>query len=165
MGKEPRNVQVIVSDEGRRLYLVTDDGVIATEPEHVSITDVCVHTTNDSFNNELSVHELEMLHSALREARLENTRLANKLHACDESLEVLCGELLTANNEIVRLSVAVPVAEDEVLRKNVRTQTAKAKRFWLQKCEQLLAHEAAIEEIDECITAKNTEIARLQNEL
>ena len=67
MGKEPRNVQVIVSDESRRLYLVTDDGVIATEPEHVSNTDVRTHTTNKFFNNELSVHELESLRSALRE--------------------------------------------------------------------------------------------------
>lgn len=32
MGEEPRNVQVIISDEGRRLYLVIDDGVIAAEP-------------------------------------------------------------------------------------------------------------------------------------
>ena len=46
MGKEPRNVQVIISDEGSRLYLVADDGVIATEPKHMSNTDVCVHTTN-----------------------------------------------------------------------------------------------------------------------
>ena len=57
------------------------------------------------------------------------------------------------------------MAEVEALRKNVRTQTAKAKRFWSQKCEQLLTHEAAIEEKDECIAAKNTEIARLQTEL
>ena len=35
----------------------------------------------------------------------------------------------------------------------------------MQKCEQLLAHETGIEEKDECITAKNTEIARLQIEL
>ena len=100
MGKEPRNVQVIVSGESRRLYLVIDDGVIATEPEHVSNTDVRAHTTNEFFNNEVSVHELESLRSALREACLENTRLANELHARDESLEVLRGELLTANNEI-----------------------------------------------------------------
>ena len=73
MGKEPRNVQMIISDEGRRLYLVTDDGVIATEPEYVSNTDVRVHTTNEFFSNKLSVHELESLCSALREACLENT--------------------------------------------------------------------------------------------
>ena len=55
-------------------------------------------------------------------------------------------------------------AEVEALQKNVRTQTAKAKRFWLQKCEQPLAHEAAIEEKDERIAAKHTEIAGLQTE-
>ena len=165
MGKESRNVQVIVSGESIRLYLVTDDGVIATEPKLVSNTDVRAHTTNEFFNNKLSVHELESLRSALCEAHLENTRLANELHDRDKSLEVLHGELLTANNEIVQLSVAAPVVEVEALRKNVKTQTAKAKRFWSQKCEQLLAHEAAIEDKDECITAKNTEIARLQSEL
>ena len=74
--------------------------MIATEPEHVSNTDVRAHTTNEFFNNELSVHELELLRSALREACLKNTRLANELHARDESLEVLRGELLTTNNEI-----------------------------------------------------------------
>ena len=46
------------------------------------------------------MHELESLRSALRKARLENTQLANELHARDESLEVLRGELLTTNNEI-----------------------------------------------------------------
>ena len=127
MGKEPRNVQVIISDKGRRLYLVTDNGVIATEPEHMSNTDVHAHTTKEFFNNELSVHEFESLRSALHEVRLKITWLANELHAHNESLEVLRGELLTANNEIVRLSVAVPVVEVEVLQKNVRTQTAKAK--------------------------------------
>ena len=144
MGKEPRNVQVIVSDEGRRQHLVTDDGVIATEPKQVSNTDVCAHTTNECFNNELSVHELESLHSALREACLKNMQLANELHARDESLEVLCGKLLTTNNEIEQLSVVVPVAVVEALQKNVSTQTAKAKKYCSQKCEQLLAHEAPI---------------------
>ena len=59
MGKEPRNVQLIISDEGRRLYLVTDDGMMTAGPEHVSNTEVRAHTTNKLFNNELSVHELE----------------------------------------------------------------------------------------------------------
>ena len=73
MGKEPRNVQMIVSDEGGRLYLVNDDGMITAEPEYVSNTEVRVHATNEFFNNELSVHELESLCSALSEERLKNT--------------------------------------------------------------------------------------------
>ena len=67
MGKEPRNVQVILSDEGRRLYLVNDDGVIIVEPKHMSNTGVRTHTTtNEILNDEVSVHELKSLCSALR---------------------------------------------------------------------------------------------------
>ena len=46
MGKESRNVQVIVSDEGRKLNVVTDDGMMTAEPEHLSNIEVRVHTTN-----------------------------------------------------------------------------------------------------------------------
>lgn len=70
---------------------------------------------------------------------------------------------MTARTEIERLSAALPTMEVEALRKDLKTQTAKAKRFWLQKCEQLLAHKAAIEQKDECIAVKNTEITRLRN--
>ena len=59
---------------------MTDDGVIATELEHMSNADVHEHTTNDFLNNELSVHELESLHSVMHEVCLKNTRLANELH-------------------------------------------------------------------------------------
>ena len=45
--------------------------------------------------------------------------------------------------------------EVEALKKSLKQQTAKAKRFWTQKCEQLLAHEALIEE-------KDAEIATLK---
>ena len=38
--------------------------------------------------------------------------------------------------------------EIEALKKSLKQQTAKAKRFWTQKWEQLLAHEALIEEND-----------------
>ena len=57
------------------------------------------------------------------------------------------------------------MADVEALWRNVTTQTVKTKRFWLQKCGQLLAHEVDIKEEDECIAAKNTEITRLQTEL
>ena len=49
-------------------------------------------------------------------------------------------------------------AEVETLQKPVQVLMAKAKRFWAQKCEQMLAHEAVIEE-------KDAEIVRLQEQL
>ena len=64
--------------------------------------------------------------------------------------------LSTANESLSAIGTL-----EEVL----KVQTTKAKRFWLQKCEQLLSHEAVMEEKEECIAAKGAEIARLQEEL
>ena len=50
-------------------------------------------------------------------------------------------------------------------RKELRAKTLKAKRFWSQKCKQLLLHEAAIEEKEVCIVNKDAEIALLRGQL
>ena len=67
MSHEPSNVQVIVSTEDARLFLVLDDGVIGAVLEHVSndSDEIFSHNTNGSVN-ESSAYELELLHSTLR---------------------------------------------------------------------------------------------------
>ena len=164
MDQEPRNVQVIVSNDGGRLFLVAADGVISAEEEHVSgktgEVSPPMHQTIDA-----SAHELESLRSALREARLDSQQLRDDLLARDDVLEQLRTQFATANAELERVTVAAAETEIETLRKELKAQTAKAKKYWAQKCEQLLLHEAAIDEKDQTIAAKDTEITRLQAEI
>ena len=170
MGCEPKNVQVIESDEDARLYLVTDDGVISEESAevntHVSDTSGAIfsHIIN---NNESSVHELESLRSALREARLENEDLKEQMLRRNESEEQLRENLSSLQAELQQLRAAADAQVEELAatRKELRAQTLKAKRFWSQKCEQLLLHEAAIEEKEACIVNKDAEIALLWGQL
>ena len=91
-----------------------------------------------------------MLRRALQEARLEVERLRGTVHERDGTLRA---ELETANASLIEAR-----AEIETLRKDVNVQAAKAKRYWAQKCEQLLAHETVVEE-------KDAEIARLQEQI
>ena len=60
--------------------------------------------------------------------------------------------------ETAKTGLRESLAEVEMLRREVKVQTAKSNRFWAQKCEQLLAHEAVIEE-------KDAEIARLREQI
>ena len=75
------------------------------------------------------------------------------MHECDETLAGLRVKLETAETGLRESR-----AEVEMLRSKVKVQTAKSKRFWAQKCEQLLAHEAVIEE-------KDAEIARIREQI
>lgn len=72
------------------------------------------------------------------------------LHEWDKMLAILCMELETANT-----GLRDACAKVKTLSREVKVQTDKAKRYWDQKCEQLLAEETVIEE-------KDTEIAKLQ---
>ena len=121
MGYEPRNVQVIVSTKDARLFLVLDDGVIGAEPEHVSNNsdETFSHNTNESVN-ESSAHELESLHSALHEARLENEQLHEELLHRDQVVEELHQELSTAKSEVERLTATAEVPATELERLFVR---------------------------------------------
>ena len=86
----------------------------------------------------------------LREARLKVNGLRERVRKRDKTLAALRVELETANTGLNEAR-----AEIETLHREVKVQTAKAKRFWTQKCEQLLTHETVVEE-------KDAEIARLQ---
>ena len=132
MGHEPRNVQVIVSTEDARLFLVSDDGVISAKSEHVSNNsdEIISHNTNESVN-ESSVHELESLRSALRKACLKNEQFQEELLHRDQVVEELRQELSTAKAEVERLTAAaeVPATELETFHKELKVQTAKPKRL------------------------------------
>ena len=147
LGHEPRNTQVIVASVDSTLYLVDESGIIGQESEHVSPENL---NTN---NNSHVINDIETLRGQLREARLEIEGLRGRVHERDETLAGLRAELETANAGLQDAR-----AEAETLRREVKTQTAKAKRFWAQKCEQLLAQEAIVEE-------KDAEITRLQAQI
>ena len=84
---------------------------------------------------DISAHELESLRSALRKACLKIKQLWNDLVARDEVLEKLRTELATTNAELEKVTAAASEAEIETLHKDQKVQTAKAKKYWLQKCE------------------------------
>ena len=147
LGHEPRNTQVIVASVDSTLYLVDESGIIGQESEHVSPENL---NTN---NNSHVINDIETLRGQLREACLEIEGLRGRVHERDETLAGLRAEIETANAGLQDAR-----AEAETLRREVKTQTAKAKRFWAQKCEQLLAQEAIVEE-------KDAEITRLQAQI
>ena len=145
---EPRNVQIVVENADSKLYLVNESGILKQESEHVSCEDFYTHNNNNNISHVTT--DIESLQGELREARLEVEGLHKRVHERNETLAALHVELETAN---AGLNEARP--EIETLRREVKVQTAKAKRFWTQKCEQLLTHETVIKERD-------AEIARLQ---
>ena len=145
LGHEPRNVQVIVASADSKLYLADESGIIKQELEHVSPESVSTHNNNSNVTN-----EIDTLRRALQEARLEIEGLHETVHERDGTLRA---ELETAN-----ASLREARAEVKKMRRDVKVQAAKAKRYWAQKCEQLLAHETVVKE-------KDAEIARLQEEI
>ena len=66
----------------------------------------------------------------------------------------LRAELESVREEFVDSSSAIQALRTEIgtLKQSLKSQTAKAKQFWAQKCEQLLAHEAEIEDKDAIIS-------------
>jgi len=84
---------------------------------------------------DISAHELESLYSTLHEVHLKNQQLPNDLVAHNEVLEKLRTELATTNAELEKVTAAASEAEIETLHKDQKVQTAKAKKYWLQKCE------------------------------
>ena len=149
LGHEPRNTQIIVASADSKLYLVDESGIIRQESEHVSVENASTH----NINNAHVTSEIETLREELREARLDIESLRNNVHERDETLGGLHVVLETA-----KTGLRESLSEVEMLRREVKVQTAKLKRFWAQKCKQLLAHEAVIEE-------KDAEIARLQEQI
>ena len=110
---------------------------------------------------DISAHELESLYSTLHEVHLKNQQLPNDLVAHNEVLEKLCTEQATANAGLEKITAAVSETEIETLQKDLKVQTVKAKKYWSQKCEQLLLHEAAIDDKNKSIAVKDTEITSL----
>ena len=145
---EPRNVQVVVANADSKLYLVNESGILKQESEHVSCEDFYTHNNNNNISHVTT--DIESLQGELWEARLEVEGLRERVRERDETLAALRVELETANAGLNEAR-----AEIETLHREVKVQTAKAKRFWTQKCEQLLTHETVVEE-------KDAEIARLQ---
>ena len=140
-----------------------DSGIISKELEHVS---------HENFNSETHTdHEIpngshapttelmgddsstQSLRTALNEARLEIEGLRTSLTEREETLVGLRNELELVRKELGSSNHATAALRTEVrmLKQDLKSQTAKAKRFWTQKCEQLLAHEAALEEKDAII--------------
>ena len=64
LGHESKNVQVIVSDDGGKLYLVSNIGVISAETEHANVRDA-INELSHVTHSESSADELESLCSAL----------------------------------------------------------------------------------------------------
>lgn len=170
--REPRSVQVIVGEDSR-LYLVDDTGIIEAGPSveevreasegtaHVqnnyeSHGDNHDHVPDSNDEHESSDDSIEMLRSALREARLENERVQSQLSTRNDELERVCNErdVLKSN----KAELEVRLAEVERLTAALSKQTEKAKRFWRLRCEQMLTH-------DEAMQAKEIEIASLHAQL
>ena len=128
-----------------KLYLVDESGIIKQELEHMSSENVSTHNNNSNMTN-----EIDTLRRVLRETCLEVESLREMVHERDGTLRA---ELETAN-----ASLREARAEVKTLRRDFKVQAAKVKRYWVQKCEQLLAHETVVKE-------KDAEIARLQEQI
>jgi len=76
---------------------------------------------------------VQELRIALNKVRLEIEGLHMMLNDRDELLAELCAEFKASNH------AAALRTEVGTLKQSLKSQTAKAKRFWSQKCEQLLA--------------------------
>jgi len=142
---------------------VNESGILKEEA-HVSVENHA-HVSTDThmkINNE-SVDEISASRSELHEVRLEIEGLCNKMNMRDETLAALRVELNTANENLSAANESLSAIG--TLEEALKVQTTKAKRFWSQKCEQLLSHEVAMEEKEKCIAAKDAEITRLQEEL
>ena len=117
LGHESKNVQVIELEEDARLFLVTDDGVIS-EVSGAHMNDTSGEATFSHINNdELSVHELELLESlrsALREVHLENDFLKEHTLRRDEMEEQLCEILSSLKAELLQLRAAVDVRVEKL---------------------------------------------------
>jgi len=103
--------------------------------------------------NELVGDDTESLHTALNKACLKIEGLRTALTEREVTLAGLCNELELVRKELETSNhtSAALCTEVGTLKQGLKSQTAKAKRFWTQKCEQLLAHEAALEEKDTII--------------
>jgi len=158
------NLQVIVSSKDARLYLVDDSGIINEELEHMSHENFTseAHTDREiPHRSRTPINELvgdntdvQSLHTALNKARLEIEGLHTVLTECEAMLAELSNELELVRKELETSNHTGAVLRTEVgmLKQGLKFQTAKAKRFWTQKCEQSLAHEAALEQKDAIIT-------------
>ena len=145
LGHKPHNTQVIVGKVDSRLYLLDDSEIIVKEVEHVS-------------NEAVVETHLQQMSYRMKCCCIKNysrciSNLRNELSSRDAMLDTLRSELVTATQKLA--TVKELQVEVQTLKKSLRMQTAKAKRFWKQKCEQLLAHEALIKE-------KDAEIASLK---
>ncbi|XP_065915676.1 myosin-13-like [Dysidea avara] len=183
LGHEPRNVQVIVQldDEGKngsRIFLVDESGVIRESGKSgsrplspVSVISSChesfidnnvfscsTHHTLSPVNNGDDALELR---SALREARRTNEQLEEKLCQQSTLIDKLVEQLdqVKETNERIQLKLSelqAPNSQVRNLEDALKAESSKSKRLWIQKCEQLLAHESEVVE-------KELEIARLRS--
>jgi len=124
-----------------------------------------VNEQSHVITSKVSEHELESLRSALREACTEIDALQNELLARDDALKEVRGELDLVKAELQKFSTEQAVIEVNLLCKQFKMQSAGAKRFWSQKCEDQLAHEIVLEQKDELLTAKTAKITNLQEEM
>ena len=127
-------------------YIVNDSGIIATEMEHVSTNNMVPESPVRSRAVDELPYETAVLHKQLCEARLEIEGLRIDLSNRNAALDAVRLELEDSKRKLA----AVDELQEEVatLKKSLEQQTEKAKRIWAQKCEQLLAHEAIVEEKD-----------------
>ena len=146
LGHEPRNIQVVVSNVDSSLYIVNDSGIIATEMEHVSTNNMVPESPVRSCAVDELLYETAILRKQLCKAHLKIEGLCIDLSNQNAALDAVRLELEHSECKLA----AVDELQEEVatLKKSLKQQTEKTKRFWAQKCEQLLAHEAIVEEKD-----------------
>ena len=101
------------------------------------------------------------LRSALREVSQTNEQLEEKLCQQSTLIDKLVEQMnqVKETNERIQLKLSelhAPNSQVRNLEDALKAESSKSKRLWIQKCEQLLAHESEVEE-------KELEIARLRS--
>ena len=127
LGHEPRNIQVVISNVDSRLYLANDSGIIATDMEHVSTDNMVPESLVTPREVYESPNKTDTQREQLREARLEIEGLRIDLRNRNAALDEVRLELEASKRKLA----AVDELQREVatLRKSLKQQTEKAKRF------------------------------------
>ena len=152
MGYEPESVQVIIQGRGddASMFLVNDTGIIKMIE--------CVKAGCRAHDHDETSSESADSRSALRDARhgetvVESESRSGEIEQLRQDLQLALAE---ADQE--RALTAQKEEQIRVLQNALEKEKRKSKRFWRDKCEQLLNYEEDLE-------AKDAEIALLKAQL